>query len=220
MKQFKAAARSALVRGLARLLRPFAAPPSPAAPQRILVIKPDHLGDIILLTPALAALRQAHPRAHISVLAGPWARRLLQGNPAIDSLLFCPFPGFVRGAAPAPWQPYATLLRYAALLRAGRFDTAIIARDDHWWGGLLALAAGIGRRVGFAHPLLLPTLTASLPWDPAAHMSRQALDLVERDNRPRFASIQWYLKTIGLERTVPEVLERIERAPKLYARSP
>ena len=47
-----------------------------------------------------------------------------------------------------------------------------------------------------------------------------ALDLVERDNRPRFASIQWYLKTIGIERTVPEVLERIERAPKLYARSP
>lgn len=48
----------------------------------------------------------------------------------------------------------------------------------------------------------------------------EALDLVERDNRPRFASIQWYLKTIGLERTVPEVLDRIERAPKLYARSP
>jgi hypothetical protein len=47
----------------------------------------------------------------------------------------------------------------------------------------------------------------------------RALDLVERDNRPRFASIQWYLKTIGLEHTVSEVLERIERAPKLYPRS-
>ena len=47
----------------------------------------------------------------------------------------------------------------------------------------------------------------------------RALELVERDNRPRFASIQWYLKTIGLERTMSEVLDRIERAPKLYSRS-
>jgi glutamine---fructose-6-phosphate transaminase (isomerizing) len=43
-----------------------------------------------------------------------------------------------------------------------------------------------------------------------------ALELIERDNRPRFPSIQWYLKTIGLDRSVSEVLETIERAPKLY----
>ncbi|MEY2936914.1 MAG: hypothetical protein RL033_7663 [Pseudomonadota bacterium] len=41
-----------------------------------------------------------------------------------------------------------------------------------------------------------------------------ALQLVERDNRPRFASIQWYLATIGLERSVAEVLELIESAAK------
>jgi glutamine---fructose-6-phosphate transaminase (isomerizing) len=43
-----------------------------------------------------------------------------------------------------------------------------------------------------------------------------ALDLIERDNRPRFPSIQWYLATIGIERDVADVLERIERTPKLY----
>jgi glutamine---fructose-6-phosphate transaminase (isomerizing) len=44
-----------------------------------------------------------------------------------------------------------------------------------------------------------------------------ALHLIERDNRPRFPSIQWYLATIGLERSVEEVIEIIERAPKLHA---
>lgn len=44
-----------------------------------------------------------------------------------------------------------------------------------------------------------------------------ALELIERDNRPRFPSIQWYLTTIGLERSVEEVIEIIERAPKRYA---
>jgi heptosyltransferase-2/heptosyltransferase-3 len=166
-----------LIRWLVRLLRPFAHP-SAAAPRRILVIKPDHLGDVLLLTPALSALRRRFPQAHIAVLVGPWSTRLLAGNPAVDTVLTCPFPGFVRGEAASIVQPYRTLLRYAALLRAGRFDTAIIARDDHWWGGLLALAAGCGRRVGFAHPLLAPTLTSARPWDPQAHVTRQALDLV------------------------------------------
>jgi glucosamine--fructose-6-phosphate aminotransferase (isomerizing) len=44
----------------------------------------------------------------------------------------------------------------------------------------------------------------------------EALELIERDNRPRYPSIQWYLTTIGLERSVEEVIEIIERAPKLH----
>jgi hypothetical protein len=46
-----------------------------------------------------------------------------------------------------------------------------------------------------------------------------ALDLIERDNRPRFPSIQWYLKTIGVDRSMEEVLEVIERAPKYHQAS-
>jgi hypothetical protein len=44
----------------------------------------------------------------------------------------------------------------------------------------------------------------------------RALELIDRDNRPRFPSIQWYLKTIGMERTLEEVIEIIERIPKLW----
>jgi predicted glutamine amidotransferase len=44
----------------------------------------------------------------------------------------------------------------------------------------------------------------------------KALELIDRDNRPRFPSIQWYLDTIGIERNLDEVLEIIERVPKLY----
>src|SRR5690606_3554476 len=44
----------------------------------------------------------------------------------------------------------------------------------------------------------------------------EALAFVERDNRPRFPSIQWYLQTIGLDRSVEEVLKIIEHAPKRH----
>ena len=44
----------------------------------------------------------------------------------------------------------------------------------------------------------------------------QALERIDRDNRPRFQSIHWYLETIGLRRSLEEVLEIINSAPRLY----
>jgi hypothetical protein len=71
------------------------------------------------------------------------------------------------------------LLRYALLLRAGRYDLAIIGRDDHWWGAALVLLAGVPRRVGFAVPECRPFLTSALPWNPRDHVTAQGLALVE-----------------------------------------
>jgi heptosyltransferase-2/heptosyltransferase-3 len=151
-----------------------------AAPRHVLVIKPDHLGDVLLSTPALRLLRQQHPHAHITLLAGPWSARIVANNPAIDTLLMLPFPGFQRGAARrSPLQPYWLLLRFALLLRAGHFDTALLLRDDHWWGAALALLAGIPRRVGYAVPECAPFLTDALPWHPGEHVTRQALAVVQ-----------------------------------------
>jgi len=44
----------------------------------------------------------------------------------------------------------------------------------------------------------------------------EAMRLIERDNHPRFPSIQWYLDVLGIERSLEEVVEIIQRAPKLY----
>lgn len=166
--------------------------------RRIVYLKPDHLGDVLLATPVLAELRAVFPTAQISALVGPWSRVVLAGNPHVDALLVCPYPGFERaGQQPtvgknslygwfrlfvrrlaAPARPYSTLLRYAALLRVGRYDLAIVGRDDHWWGAALALLAGIPRRVGFAVPECRPFLTDALPWNPSEHVTVQGLALV------------------------------------------
>lgn len=50
-------------------------------------------------------------------------------------------------------------------------------------------------------------------------MTRErALELIDRDNRPRFRSIDWYLRTIGCTRRLEDVLETIENIPKLRPR--
>jgi heptosyltransferase-2/heptosyltransferase-3 len=151
-----------------------------APPRRVLVIKPDHLGDVLLCTPALRLLRQQHPRAEIVALVGPWSVPILSDNPDIDTLMTLPFPGFARGAAArSALAPYRLLLHQAMLLRAGHFDTALLLRDDHWWGAALALLAGIPRRLGYAVPECASFLSRALPWEPAEHVTRQALGLVQ-----------------------------------------
>ena len=56
---------------------------------RILVIRPDHIGDVLLITPALRLLRQTFPEAEMcrfSALVGPWSEAVLAENPHIDRI--------------------------------------------------------------------------------------------------------------------------------------
>jgi len=54
---------------------------------RILLIKPKHIGDMLILTPTIAAIRQAHPGAEIWVLARAGTEGILAGCPDIARVL-------------------------------------------------------------------------------------------------------------------------------------
>ena len=112
----------------------------PTSLPSILVIRPDHLGDLLFTTPALRLLRQNYPGARITALVGPWGAPILANNPHVDEIITLPFPGFTRQAKPSPWQPY-TLLRHWARRLRGQYDLAFVLRFDHWWGALLAQQA-------------------------------------------------------------------------------
>ncbi|NTU81977.1 MAG: glycosyltransferase family 9 protein [Chloroflexales bacterium] len=167
---------------------------APGTAARVLVIKPDHLGDLLLATPALSALRHALPESQVAGLVGPWSRLIWQGSRALDTLVDLPFPGFDRAqTGRRALYPYLLLLKYGLLLRRERYDAAILLRDDHWWGAALAAVAGIPRRIGHAHPLCAPLLSEALPYDPRRHVTRQALDVVAAladDRRPPTADDQ------------------------------
>lgn len=172
---------------LLRLLALAASPwvhPHRATIGRVLYLKPDHLGDILLATPVLTALRARQPQAHITAVVGPWSAGMLARNPDIDTLLTCPFPGFERqtpagGRLMRLLRPYILLLHYGVLLRHGNYDAALIGRDDHWWGAALALLAGIPLRIGFAVPECRPFLSVALPWNARDHVTAQGLALVQ-----------------------------------------
>jgi len=153
--------------------------PAPSDARKILLIRPDHLGDLLFLTPALRHLRQSLPEAHLTLLVGKWGLPIVRHNPHVDEILTCDFPGFTRTEKPSPWQPYRYLSEQARALKPHRFDTALVLRFDHWWGAWLAAAAGIPRRIGYAIDSVRPFLTHPLPYIDQRHEVEQNFRLAQ-----------------------------------------
>lgn len=139
----------------------------------VLLIRPDHLGDVLFLTPALHALRRRLPQARLTLLVGPWSQAVMAGNPDLDEVLTCPFPAFERQPKRSWTAPYALLRDTARQLRSRGYDAALVLRFDHWWGAWLVAAAGIPRRIGYDRPEVRPFLTQSLTYEAHRHEVEQ-----------------------------------------------
>ncbi|NCO32264.1 MAG: hypothetical protein AUJ92_19730 [Armatimonadetes bacterium CG2_30_59_28] len=120
--------------------------PAPAA-KRAIVLRLDHIGDVLLSTPALHQLREEFPRARIAALVGPWSMETLVDNPDIDDLQSYAAPWFDRSGSAPPLLP--SLIREARRLRVQRFDLGIDLRGD-FRNLLLMTLAGIPYRVSYA----------------------------------------------------------------------
>lgn len=151
-------------------------PAEPVRTPRILLIRPDHLGDLVLTTPVLNALKKQVPDASITMMVGPWSSEVVARHPAIDELITCRFPSFQR-AAQHPLPPYTLLLNTAQQLRRGKYDLAINLRPDFWWGAALLYLAGIPRRVGYNIQPGTPFLTHTLPFNEPEHATVSNLRL-------------------------------------------
>ena len=54
---------------------------------RILVVRTDRVGDVVLATPLIRALRITFPDAHIAALVRPYTRDVLLHNPHLNEIL-------------------------------------------------------------------------------------------------------------------------------------
>ncbi len=143
---------------------------------RILLVRPDHLGDLILVTPILQAIRTHIPNAQITMMVGPWSNEIVARHPAINRLITCPFPGFQRAPQKA-LEPYKLLFSTAQQLSSDNYDLAINLRPDFWWGAALLYLAAIPQRIGYATELTSTFLTQALPFPVAEHATVSNLKL-------------------------------------------
>ncbi len=140
-------------------------------------MRPDHVGDVLLSSAAVQFLTAAFPKAHVTYLVGPWSAEAARCGPRVDEVRTLRYPGFTRAPKRSAVEPYGTLARWAQRLRQGRYDLAVILRPDHWWGALLALAAGIPLRVGGRTTETEPLLTHAYAAKPDEHWAEQALGI-------------------------------------------
>jgi heptosyltransferase-2 len=108
--------------------------------ERILIVQSGFLGDVVLTTPLLAALRRRFPHAWLAMLVTPAAAPLVAHHPALDAVLTDDKRGAGRGMS--------GLAVLARRIRAERCTTALAAHKS--LRTALALRAGrIPRRIGF-----------------------------------------------------------------------
>ncbi|MBZ0155983.1 MAG: glycosyltransferase family 9 protein [Alphaproteobacteria bacterium] len=107
----------------------------------ILLIKTHALGDVLLTTPAIRALRKRFPEAKICYLTSRWASGALAGNPYLDDLFIVDDDALFGGR-------YYKLVPLLLRLRKQRFGTIIVfsaSRFVHF----LAWCIGAPVRAGF-----------------------------------------------------------------------
>jgi ADP-heptose:LPS heptosyltransferase len=141
---------------------------------RILLVRPGHLGDLVLTTPVLDALRSAVPDASITVLASSGPSVIVERHPALDRLLRCPLPSR-RDFSSKVLKSLVILLYMAWLLRRERYDLAINLRPRFKWGAVLLFLAGIPCRVGYAVRGQASLLTHTLPAPQGEHVTAAGL---------------------------------------------
>ncbi|MBL8132108.1 MAG: glycosyltransferase family 9 protein [Anaerolineae bacterium] len=156
--------------------------------ERILVIRPDHLGDVLLTLPALRRLRAIYPSAEIHALLGPWSADVLAPIKEIDLILTLPFPGFARAESGSLASPYILAAQTAQRLRRVGYSRAYVLRRDHWWGALVAFLAGVPQRIGYDFGDTGRFLTEALPYQ-AGHAVTANLRLIgsNQGNLPEVA---------------------------------
>lgn len=107
---------------------------------RILFIQPCCIGDAVMATAALAALRDAYPSAHITWAIGTWSRPAIEYHPAVDAILD-------TGADALPVKSRRGFLRFVQQVRAGKFDLAVSFVRSPLMSAALWLS-GIPQRAG------------------------------------------------------------------------
>ena len=147
-----------------------------AAPGRILLLRLERIGDLLMVLDAIAMVRALAPGAHIDLVVGSWNRPLAQLVAGVDSVEALDVPWMAREGASMAWS---ALVQHARKWRTRDYDLAINFEPDIRSNVLLALS-GARRRAGFVSGGGGAVLTHAMAPDPGAHIAENAKALVQR----------------------------------------
>jgi heptosyltransferase-1 len=151
--------------------------------RRILFVDWSMIGDLVMLSPAVHAVRQAYPDSHIAILGQPTSIAVFKEDAAVNELI-----PFQRSGPGKEWN-LKLFFSTVRKIREGRFDLAIIAHNSIG-SALMCFLAGVRKRVGYSGEFRDWMLTRTVPQrEERQHLIRVKLNLVaacgiEVEDRP------------------------------------
>ncbi len=121
--------------------------------KNILIVRTDRIGDVILTTPSITALRRAFPQTKITLLVSMLTRDLVEGMETLDEVLVDDRKGEHRG--------FPGFLKLVRTIRDRQFDLAVVYHTKKRTNLLCALSR-IPRRIGYRNEKLGFLLTDRL----------------------------------------------------------
>jgi lipopolysaccharide heptosyltransferase II len=113
---------------------------------KILVIKIAAIGDFLMATPALRALKLHGSVSSVTLLAGSSIAAAVQGNPHLDKIYYLDDTRIFKGSF---WAKLSEVLKISWRLRREQFDLGFNFHRD-WRFNIILFLSGCKKRIGFA----------------------------------------------------------------------
>ena len=143
-------------------------------PHRVLLLRLERIGDLLMTLDAIEDVRRALPHARIDLVVGSWNLQLAAAIPAVSAVEAADAPWLAREAGGAS---FAALLSRAATWRRRRYDLAINFEPDIRSNLLLGLS-GAARTCGYFTGGGGALLDVAIAGDARAHTADNAVRLV------------------------------------------
>jgi ADP-heptose:LPS heptosyltransferase len=143
----------------------------------ILLIRLDHLGDVLLTTPAVKSLKQRFPHARITMVVKEWAFEAIKDNPHIDKLIIFNPSWTIASQEGTRSAGLGGICKLIFQLRKERFDLAIDFKGDPR-NILIAYLSGARRRISYGIRGGGFLLTDIVPYEPGIHEIDKNLNLL------------------------------------------
>lgn len=148
----------------------------PGRPERVLLMRLERIGDLLMVLDAIGEARALWPGANIDLAVGSWNLPLARLIPGIAAIQGADVPWLARDGTGHRW---AELLRRARAWRRLRYDLVINFEPDIR-SNLLAWMTGAPRRYGYWTGGGGAFLTDAIEYEPTAHVAANASHLVRR----------------------------------------
>jgi len=118
-------------------------------PKRILIIRVDLIGDLVMSLTAVRVLKRTYPDAEIDLLAMPSSANVVVNDPDLAQVIAYDPNIWRRPQALLKWQNWRDLFVLWQRLHTRHYDLAINLFGQ--WASLLAVLSGAQRLLGFSH---------------------------------------------------------------------